>query len=208
MQQQRAPRERATRGGPGQRGSGVRAEPRRLSGTRQGPVRLDPARAGARRAEPARSAARPAVARRGAGGAAASTKRTRAPQPRRLTGRATVLGLLLVGLLLAYAYPVRVYLSQQAEIAELEQQQAAQSRRIETLAEKRAKWDDPEYVKSQARSRLHYTLPGETPYIVLDGSAPTRQPAGGGPGTPADSRPWYGKLWASIRAADGPEPAG
>ncbi|HET8684061.1 MAG TPA: septum formation initiator family protein, partial [Micromonosporaceae bacterium] len=70
-----------------------------------------------RTGEPARSATRPAAARRAA---VTGAVRTGAPQPRRLTGRATVLGLLLVGLLLAYAYPVRVYLSQQAEIAQLE----------------------------------------------------------------------------------------
>src|SRR5258708_5783953 len=46
-----------------------------------------------------------------------------APQPRRFTSRAVVLSLVLLALLLAYAYPVRVYLAQQAEIAALEQSQ-------------------------------------------------------------------------------------
>src|SRR5439155_23303221 len=116
-------------------------------------------RAGARGATPsgrsprAPRAARPAAARRGA--PAGTAKRTRAPQPRRLTGRATVLGLLLLGLLLAYAYPVRVYLSQQAEITTLEEQQAAQQKHIGDLKDERAKWNDDEYVKAQARRRLH-----------------------------------------------------
>jgi cell division protein FtsB len=137
------------------------------------------------------------VRRAAAGGAA---KRTRAPQPRRLTGRATILGMLLIGLLLAYAYPVRVYLSQQAEITTLEQQQAAQQKHIGELRDERAKWNDDEYIKAQARRRLHYVLPGEVPLVVID----SRPGAASKPADPkaADNGPWYGKLWSSLRAAD------
>ncbi len=146
-----------------------------------------------------RSPGRPAARRGGAGGGAA--KRIRAPQPRRLTGRATVLAGVLIVLLFAYAYPVRIYLSQQAEIAELEQQQAEQRRRIESLAERREKWNDPEYVRAQARSRLQYVLPGEVPLVVLHDKAagtPGGDPAAGRAAAP----PWYGQLWSSVREAD------
>jgi cell division protein FtsB len=113
-----------------------------------------------------------------------------------------VLAMVLLALLLAYAYPVRVYLAQQAEIASIQTQQAAQLRKINNLADQRAKWDDPEYVKSQARRRLQYSLPGETPYAVIDGASAT-QPATDDTATKAQkSSPWYGKLWGSIAAAD------
>jgi cell division protein FtsB len=113
-----------------------------------------------------------------------------------------VLGLVLLGLLLAYAYPVRVYLAQQAEIAAIKERQAEQRRKIDALAEQRALWDDPEYVKAQARERLHYTLPGELPIIVLDPDAladPDGDPSTERPANPA---PWYSKLWSSVGAAD------
>jgi cell division protein FtsB len=132
-----------------------------------------------------------------------SAKRTRAPEQRHFTGRAMVLCLVLLGLLLAYAYPMRVYLTQQAEISALEDSQATQREKIEQLNEQAAKWNDPEYIKSQARSRLHMVLPGEKPLVVID---PTngQGAAAGNPVPSADKRPtpWYGKLWSSIDAAN------
>ena len=156
------------------------------------------------RGRPARSAGprSPARPARRAAGEPGTAKRTRAPRPNRLTGRATVLGMLLIGLLMAYAYPVRVYLSQQAEISTLEKQQDAQRRHIGDLADERAKWNDDEYVKAQARRRLHYVLPGEVPLVVID----SRPGAAAKPADPkaADKGPWYGKLWSSLQAADRP----
>src|SRR4029079_12070615 len=104
---------------------------------------------------------------------------TRAPEPRRFTGRAMVLCLVLLGLLLAYAYPVRVYLTQQAEISAFEDSQATQREKIEQLNEQAAKWNDPEYVISQARSRLHMMLPGEKALVVIDPASGAGAAAGG-----------------------------
>src|SRR6266480_3395543 len=128
---------RRASGRPGQSRSG----PARSGGGRSGrPVRGVPA-GEAERAdrpavapvrssnEPGRSASRPASARRAA--AAGAAKRTRAPQPGgRFTGRATALALVLGALLLAYAYPMRIYLNQQAQIAALESSQEVQKARI------------------------------------------------------------------------------
>jgi hypothetical protein len=111
--------------------------------------------------------------------------------------------MVLLGLLLAYAYPVRVYLAQQAEIAGLEQKQQEQRRRIGGLADERAKWDDPEFVKAQAKKELHYVLPGETPFITLPDPAQAGAPAAANPpGQRAAPEPWYSKLWSSVGAAD------
>ena len=132
---------------------------------------------------------------------AGAATRTVAVQPRRITGRAAVLGLALVGLLLAYAYPIRVYLAQEAEITRLEAAQAAQRDRIGALAEQRAKWDDPEYVKAQARKRFHLVERGDRTYIVIFDPQGAARDAGVPP--PAlDPVPWYGKLWSSIGEAN------
>jgi cell division protein FtsB len=128
--------------------------------------------------------------------------RTRAPQPRRFTSRAVVLSLVLLVLLLAYAYPVRVYLAQQAEIAALEDSQARQGAKVAEMAARAKKWDDPEYVISQARQRLHMVLPGEKPSVVVDPSRSQQTDPGDLPGAPKPPRPWYGKLWSSVEAAD------
>ena len=71
-----------------------------------------------------RSGSRPAAARRAA--AAGATKRTVATRPAAFTGRATVLIVVLVALALAYTYPVRVYLAQESQIAQMQAEQAAQ----------------------------------------------------------------------------------
>jgi cell division protein FtsB len=152
------------------------------------------------------AATRPAAVARDAAAGRGGAQRTSAPQPRRLTGRATVLGLVLVGLLLAYAYPIRVYLSQQAEIVQLEQMQGATQARIADLKERRAKWDDPEYVKAQAKSRFQLVERGDRTYIVIFDPAGAARDAGTGTrAAAAADPPWYGKLWSSLGAANGPQ---
>jgi hypothetical protein len=110
----------------------------------------------------------------------------------------------LGALLLAYAYPVRIYLEQQSRIAALETSQAAQQARINQLADESAKWDDPTYVASQARQTLQMVPPGSTAYFVTQ-AAPS-QAAGTDPdaGRARDTGPWYGQLWSSVQAADKP----
>jgi cell division protein FtsB len=147
------------------------------------------------RANPARSGARPGAVRR-----PSATGRSRGTQPNRFTGRATVLGLVLGALLLAYAYPVRIYLNQQSEIDALRDHQRAQQQHIAGLQAESDKWNDPTYVASQACSRLHMCKPGDTLYIVVGGdqagSAPTNAASTNGP--------WYDQLWSSVTSADQP----
>ena len=186
-------------------GGGSRVSPSRAGGSSRtgGIARGGQLRGGDRGRAPDRTrsaASRPtSPARRPQSGTA---KRTRAPEPRRYTGRAAVLGLVLLCLLLAYAYPVREYLSQQAEISALQSSQANQQEKIQQLKEHAAKWNDPEYVISIARQRLHMTLPGEKTLVVIDPSRATQSGDPTTPATPKAMRPWYGKLWSSVEAAD------
>jgi hypothetical protein len=103
---------------------------------------------------------------------------------------------------LGYTYPVRVYLSQQSDIARMEAAQEEQRQRIRELTEQVAKWQDEEYVRIQARRRFYYVRPGEIPLVVWD-TETTPGDLGAGPGKPQpESPPWYGTLWSSIQAAD------
>jgi cell division protein FtsB len=186
----------ARRSGPGGRQGGWA---RRAAGGREGHGGWA-GRAGGR--EGHGEASRPAVARR-AGTGAGAARRTAAPRPRRLTGRATVLLVVLAALALGYAYPVRVYLSQQAEISRLEAGQQAQRKHIDNLAAQVEKWQDDAYVVSQARSRLYMVYPGEIPLVVLWDEEGAAREAGVAPKAeqPAPA-PWYGKLWSSIEVAN------
>jgi cell division protein FtsB len=168
-------------------------------GAREAPAR--PANAASRSAiaEPAPRSEHRAGPSTGVRRAAGPARRTKAPRrPRRLSGRAAALGLLLLALTLAYAYPLRVYLAQQAEIDQLEQSQLDQRERIQRLTEQVARWNDDEYVIAQARSRLQLVRAGERVYVVGVEPAPSSQPAGETKG------PWYRQLWSSVQAADDP----
>jgi cell division protein FtsB len=139
------------------------------------------------------------VARRTA--ATGATKRTVATRPRAFTGRATVLMVVLVVLALAYTYPVRVYLAQESQIGRMEAAQAAQQQTINSLTEEVAKWQDPEYVRIQARDRLFYVRPGEVPLLVLNDPAGAARDAGKEPPA-AVTTSWYDTLWSSVAAAN------
>lgn len=160
---------------------------------------------GSTRVQP-RTKARPGSARRTAAVGNGPAKRTAAPRPRQgLTGRATVLIVIVIALALAYTYPLRVYLAQQSEIAQLERQQAAQRAAIAGTAEELQKWKDPEYIRTQARERLSYVRPGEIPLLVLNDPEGAAREAGKKEPAAAPDR-WYDTLWNSVRAADAESP--
>ncbi|KOV82515.1 acyl-phosphate glycerol 3-phosphate acyltransferase [Streptomyces sp. NRRL WC-3618] len=116
----------------------------------------------------------------------------------RLTGRAALLVLVLCTLVVALAYPIRQYVSQRADIAETERERDQASRRVEQLRDLKARWQDDAYAKQQIRQRLHYVMPGETGYIVIDPDAAKQSRADLG----AADRPWYANVWDGVDKAD------
>ncbi|MEU2583096.1 septum formation initiator family protein [Streptomyces avermitilis] len=116
----------------------------------------------------------------------------------RLTSRAALLALVLCSLIVALAYPIRQYVSQRAEVADLQRQQQRARQRVEQLRDLKARWQDDAYAEQQIRQRLHYVMPGETGYIVIDPAAakPSR--------TTQDTadRPWYANVWDGVDKSD------
>jgi hypothetical protein len=103
-------------------------------------------------------------------------------------------------LALTLAYPIQRYVQQQQQIAALQEGVAAGKRKVAALEQEKARWADPNYVRQQARQRLHFVLPGETGYVVLGGEAQ----AGDAPADGREAvarRPWYDRLWRSVEAA-------
>jgi cell division protein FtsB len=99
------------------------------------------------------------------------------------------------------APPLQHYFAQRAQINSLRAQVNDSNNALEKAREELAKWNDPEYVATQARQRLHFVFPGERQYIVLD--APKREEEANGPIAPISTLipnglPWYGRLIASI----------
>ncbi|MGH3329606.1 MAG: FtsB family cell division protein, partial [Streptomycetales bacterium] len=129
------------------------------------------------------------------------------PRPQRrtqLTGRAAILAVVACALALALAYPVRAYLGQRAEVAELREKVELQRERVVMLRKQENRWQDPAYVKMQARKRLHYVDPGETGYVTVPGRA-GRASRGASAGR---IPPWFSVLWGSVgKAAEDPRKA-
>jgi cell division protein FtsB len=115
------------------------------------------------------------------------------------TRRAAVLALVVCALALTVAVPLRNYVAQRQELAEITEQQQVLAQEVETLTKERARLSEPAEVAAQARSRLGYVTPGEVPYVVqLPPSA-----AGDPDADPAGGTPWYRRLWRDL-AADAP----
>jgi cell division protein FtsB len=126
-----------------------------------------------------------------------------------LTRRATVLVLVVVVLAISFGQSLRIYLSQQHDLAVAQQQIRDRSAQIAGLESELARWNDPEYVKAQARDRLGWVMPGETGYRVVGADG---KPIGGGvvieseQALPAGEHDpvWWDRMWGSVRTADAP----
>ncbi|MEU3333842.1 FtsB family cell division protein [Streptomyces sp. NPDC002144] len=116
----------------------------------------------------------------------------------RLTGRAALLALVVCTLVVALAYPMRQYVSQRAQISDLERQQQQERQRVEQLRDLKARWQDDAYAEQQIRQRLHYVMPGETGYVVIDPDAAKQSRADLG----AADRPWYANVWYGVDKSD------
>jgi cell division protein FtsB len=100
---------------------------------------------------------------------------------------------------LTLAPPIKNYFTQRAQISALKSQVASDQTALEKALAELSTWQDPNYVKSQARERLHFVMPGERQYIVTGTDVTKSQPqttqiAGQLPA----GAPWYTKLIASV----------
>ena len=119
-----------------------------------------------------------------------------------LTSRAAILAVVVCAIALSLAYPVREYIAQRQEIAELRQKEAVARRQVEILAQRKRQLGDKSYIEREATRRLHYCRPTVKCYTVLNGGGDgDRQAHKGGP---TSRPPWYETLWRSVEAADRP----
>ena len=63
---------------------------------------------------------------------------------------------------------VQAFLNQRRQIAEMEVSIQQAQDAVEEMQAERDRWQDPVYIRSQARDRLYYVLPGEVSYLVMD----------------------------------------
>jgi cell division protein FtsB len=122
---------------------------------------------------------------------------------RGLSNRALIVGIVLFVVAITLAPPIQHYFTQRAQINSLKTQISDNQAMLDKAAAELAQWDDPEYVASQARARLHFVFPGERQYIVVGDDEIT----GDGQQTKISSQlpvglPWYSRLVSSITSTN------
>jgi len=118
---------------------------------------------------------------------------------RRTSTRVLALSAILFLLALTIAPPVKHYFTQRAQISALKSQLSADNSALQKAREELMLWQDPEFVKAQARERLHFVLPGERQYIVVgDSTTETNNGSTKIASALTDGQPWYARLIASI----------
>jgi cell division protein FtsB len=114
-------------------------------------------------------------------------------------GRALLLAVVLFVFALTLAPPIKHYFTQKAQINSLRSQLASDRAALDSARKELELWKDPNYVKSQARERLHFVLPGERQYIVtgVEGENTNTEQIKVADQLP-EGQPWYSRLIASI----------
>jgi hypothetical protein len=117
-----------------------------------------------------------------------------------------VLALVLGILAVSYAYPLRAWWEQHSRVAELEAEQESLTDEVAALETERDRWEDPAFVRTQARERLGLVTPGEIGFVVVgEDDGPTEVLIGEGDEavTSVETEgPWWSRLLASVEAAD------
>ena len=118
-----------------------------------------------------------------------------------VSGRTAILiGIGVIAVILL-ALPLRECLAQRSEINSASQKMSDQQAKVDSLQQQVDQWQKEDYVRGQARERLHFMLPGEIGYKVIDPGSTENKLAEHAPQTDGPSGPWYDRLWRSIRAA-------
>ena len=121
---------------------------------------------------------------------------------RGVTARFIAISVVIFIIALTIAPPAQRFFTQRAQINAVQAEIENRKARLAEAEIELQKWRDPNFVKSQARERLHFVLPGERQYIVV--GVETTQSAADKQKTPVatkqfGSAPWYTKLISSIQ---------
>ena len=118
------------------------------------------------------------------------------------SGRMLALAVVMIAITIMLAPTVKIWLEKKAEISGLEADIASKQAEQASLQKQITRWQDPNYVKQQARDRINMVMPGEAGYWVFGGDVPAGTPGGstssGASGSPSNL-PWVDGLWESIR---------
>jgi len=120
---------------------------------------------------------------------------------RSISGRSLAFATVLLVLAITLAPPLHSYFTQRAQISAYRAQLATSQATLQAAEKELMLWNDPTYVATQARIRLHYVFPGEREYVVLTNSTPGAAqtvPVAPIQGVVPGGTPWYSRLVTTI----------
>lgn len=113
-----------------------------------------------------------------------------------------MMGILVLAVVIL-APTLQAFAQQQSQIADQQGVVDKLTSQVDAAKAQRARWNDPSYIRAQARDRLYYVMPGETSYLVID----DRPPAATTTDAPVSSTiqktrtDWVGSLFGSFMGA-------
>lgn len=183
-------RERAVSGGQ-PAGDGRGASPSERHGTRAGSRRKENRRP---RTARRRFSTRRAVVVDAAGG------------PKHISLRLMSIVLFAVIAVIVVTPTLSNYLDKQRELRDVKARLGSVQQHNKDLQRELDLWKNDDYVRSQARERLGYVLPGQTLHVVTDSSKGTAQEQLERKVASVDrdkraATPWYSTMWDSVKVA-------
>ncbi|MFJ2618762.1 septum formation initiator family protein [Glutamicibacter sp. NPDC087344] len=118
----------------------------------------------------------------------------------RFSGRIAALIVVFAFFAVMLVPTVNYYRTQMAQISELRASIASMEAERDELKAEIARWDDPLYIKQQARERINLVMPGEKLYMVV-GEEPEDESTSTGNGSTYEVRqelPWVDALLDSV----------
>ena len=126
----------------------------------------------------------------------------RAPR-RAITGRALVLGTLVVLLVVLLASPLHRYFASRSDVAHASQQLKSDQKELAEQTLQLQRWSDPGFIQQQARVRLQYAMPGDTVYIVTGaGQQSDITKTNAKKDSSKAAATWNQRLWETVQKAD------
>jgi cell division protein FtsB len=113
-----------------------------------------------------------------------------------------MMGILVLAVVIL-APTLQAFVQQRQQIADQQAVVDSLTQQVDAAKAQRARWNDPSYIRAQARDRLYYVMPGETSYLVID----DRPPAAATADAPVTSTlqkthtDWVGSLFGSFMGA-------
>lgn len=106
-------------------------------------------------------------------------------------------------LLASYTSTLHAWWQQRGEIQTTKALIATTNQQIAELEDQKQRWNDPAYVKQQAKERFGWVSPGEVGYRVIGSDGKVQGADVPTLDVPTEARQpdWYDKLWGSVKEA-------